>query len=472
MKARKRTVFSRHLNCEKELFLPLSGSKYTVDSAGHLFDRSGKDIPIETDTEGNKIAKIDWFDGYRYYLLSEVIAHTFKPLKLHFSWWKHIRVIFADNDLQNLHPKNLVWKFPIGLGEKKFNGFAFIPMFSRYMINREGVLFDTRLKRIVEGHYNVGYHSYVIMPDIGERTSLKRHRGICLAFKDYPSNVDSMDVNHINGITTDDSFDNLEWCTPSENIKHAFKMGLRKAELTPVCVRDVKTGKVTEYESIVSCAKSLNVPSSLVIGRIRMPTTRLNPDGLQFKRKSDLVPWYIPKENEMALDNLSWKKTVLLLNLNTKEVTVFPTQRELSDFFGFVESVFSRWLREGRQRVYKKGDAYYLAKRSSDPAPWREIDDPKRDYLINTLKLRPVLLKNVETGIITEYPSCVECSKAIGILTTTLNYRLTHKGQKIFEDGTQVKYVDEPLPFSNKDETVISILSSAPYDSNLVRKPL
>lgn len=39
--------------------------------------------------------------------------------------------------------------------------------------------------------------------------------------------MNKKDVNHINGIKYDNNVVNLEWATRSENLKHAFKIGLK-----------------------------------------------------------------------------------------------------------------------------------------------------------------------------------------------------------------------------------------------------
>ena len=70
-----------------------------------------------------------------------------------------------------------------------------------------------------------GYFESTLVKD-NKPKSIRTHRLVAAAFCLNPHS--KKEVNHIDGNKLNNRADNLEWCTSSENQKHAYKIGLQK----------------------------------------------------------------------------------------------------------------------------------------------------------------------------------------------------------------------------------------------------
>lgn len=94
--------------------------------------------------------------------------------------------------------------------------------------NRDGKILKTHQDRN-------GYHRIHLCKN-ASYTYFLLHRLIALHFIPNPENKPF--INHKNGITFDNRIENLEWVTPIENVRHAFKTGLMSngnGETHPAC---------------------------------------------------------------------------------------------------------------------------------------------------------------------------------------------------------------------------------------------
>jgi len=97
--------------------------------------------------------------------------------------------------------------------------------FENYTIDEDGVITNIKTKKVRKFQLTRQGYYRVTLADNCRRKAFLVHRLIALAF--IP-NVDNKPyVNHIDGVKTNISLENLEWCTPRENVLHSYKIGLQ-----------------------------------------------------------------------------------------------------------------------------------------------------------------------------------------------------------------------------------------------------
>lgn len=99
-----------------------------------------------------------------------------------------------------------------------------------YEVSNLGNIRNTRLKKVREAvntnkkGYRVGSFT---MGTIKNKKSLVFHRIVACTF--IPTDDYTLTVNHKDGNKLNNRVDNLEWCTNTENMRHAFKNNLFKS---------------------------------------------------------------------------------------------------------------------------------------------------------------------------------------------------------------------------------------------------
>lgn len=142
-----------------------------------------------------------------------------------------------------------------------------------YSISDQGQVRNNVTGRILKNcTLNTGYQQVVLCDAEGHHRKAV-HRLVAKEFVDNPRGCEL--VNHIDGNKSNNRFDNLEWCTQSENMQHAYRTGLQKpirsqieyslsraSEKRKRPVRNIETGAY--YPSILECANAEGLAHSAV----------------------------------------------------------------------------------------------------------------------------------------------------------------------------------------------------------------
>ena len=138
-------------------------------------------------------------------------------------------------------------------------------------------------KNLKFGTTTSGYKNLSLKCDLNTKKTFNVHRLVADAFIPNPEN--KPEVNHINGIKSDNRVENLEWCTSSENQKHAFDNGLQKTNKV-FGINNGKSKKVINtdtgeiYISAIDLCRKENINYNVLLRKLR--GTRKNNTNFKF----------------------------------------------------------------------------------------------------------------------------------------------------------------------------------------------
>lgn len=142
-----------------------------------------------------------------------------------------------------------------------------IKNYENYLITKDGLVFNTKTNKHLKIQTNRYGYKVVQLYKNGIPKKFSIHRLIAIQYIKNPTN--KLEVNHINGIKSDNRLENLEWVTKSENGLHAYRVGLSNiSELNKKMVRAkvIKVVLDTEngvfYDSLTDLCNELNLKYS------------------------------------------------------------------------------------------------------------------------------------------------------------------------------------------------------------------
>lgn len=147
---------------------------------------------------------------------------------------------------------------------EKINGEIWMPIdgYPSHEVSNKGRVRNKKSNRLLKTYIRSQYKTVSIRkPNNKIAETLRVHRLVAMAFISNPNQYPH--VNHIDGDKMNNNVENLEWCTPSMNIKHAFRIGLKKPidhpNKRPVMQIDKNGNVVSEYPSIAEAFRQTGI---------------------------------------------------------------------------------------------------------------------------------------------------------------------------------------------------------------------
>lgn len=120
-----------------------------------------------------------------------------------------------------------------------------------YCISNYGRVINSQSNRILKQQISVaGYPEVMFCLENAKVKLMRVHRLEMLVFNPIPG-CENLQINHIDGNKQNNHISNLEWVTASQNIKHAYSMGLATPNVH--CCEDSHFAKISRDQAVQIC---------------------------------------------------------------------------------------------------------------------------------------------------------------------------------------------------------------------------
>lgn len=275
---------------EENVSIPFSSYKLQINDYSIIDTETGRIILPEIKNE-KKFVYLNWFNGLNYYEHGLVIVIAIMKPKIPIQFFNDIEVLFDDSNQTNTLIENLSYRFKRNLEIESNPGFFYIPYYTTYGINKDGVTVSLKSGKIKswnktnpvkKKNITGGYYSGRFKNDYLSLSHSTRHRLLALCFINYRKNPFKLVINHKNGIPGYDSLSNLEWVTRAENNKHAYETGLFKNKTVKVLLKRLDSGLIESYKTVTECGIKNDLNLNFIYNRLNKTHVRYS-DNLCFK---------------------------------------------------------------------------------------------------------------------------------------------------------------------------------------------
>lgn len=204
--------------------------------------------------------------------------------------------------------------------------------FTHHSINRDGVIINLKTGNIKAQWIGANGYKHVDIQEYGIPKKIAIHRLLALQYLPNPEHKRT--VNHIDGNKLNNNLTNLEWATDSENVEHAYKIGLQPDQRVHnnEFFEDLLINRFLKGESITSISKSSEVFNTLTQTSIhlRRAAERLS---IVNKYETELIR---QKTIRAKSNGISKRKTINLQMLDKDTKKVLHTFSNLTEAVMFL----------------------------------------------------------------------------------------------------------------------------------------